>query len=311
MVVSGLPALGETIEFDPYLFWVLKPGLRDVPVSGSGNRSAVNFRFSTNDLGLRSRPVRRKHGRVRILVLGDSCTFGLGVDDTQTWPAQLQALLENESAGTGVDVINAGVFGYTSFQGLRFLVSRGLDLAPDVVIVAFWFNETLPWSMTSDKHKAKQFVWMKWRYRLDRLLRRSRLYTDLIEMRGAQDRPEASEEAALPFEKGYRRITSEDFEDNLKAIYRLCTSKDIPVLFLIWPLSTQTGPAARLSEYQAIVARVGEQLGVPVLNLVPHFAQSRGDLFLDNMHATPIGCRVAAEAVAEEIKRLIPESFKN
>ena len=38
-------------------------------------------------------------GAARVLCLGDSYTFGAYVDDTETWPAQLEEILKERSPG--------------------------------------------------------------------------------------------------------------------------------------------------------------------------------------------------------------------
>src|SRR5262249_41906992 len=76
--VLGLPALNDILEFDPDTFWRLKPELRDYPVQGKIRETPVAFKVTTH-AGFRSvSPIEGKR-RYRVLALGDSCTFGLGV----------------------------------------------------------------------------------------------------------------------------------------------------------------------------------------------------------------------------------------
>ncbi len=72
----------------------------------------------------------------RIACLGDSTTFGWGVDQEQAWPAVLGQALE-------VEVLNAGVPGYSTHQGLAGL-DRVLALKPDVVILAYMIRDADP-----------------------------------------------------------------------------------------------------------------------------------------------------------------------
>jgi lysophospholipase L1-like esterase len=83
------------------------PGAFDVRVSINGQR----FR------GAREYPLRPASGVRRIAVLGDSMTFGWGAADSETYPAQLEALLSDRAsalngnpgaAQAAVEVINAG-----------------------------------------------------------------------------------------------------------------------------------------------------------------------------------------------------------
>lgn len=59
-------------------------------------------------------------GVLRVATLGDAITMGWGVNDDQTYPAYLQALLQQE-LGRPVEVLNAGVLGTgTSEQALYY-----------------------------------------------------------------------------------------------------------------------------------------------------------------------------------------------
>jgi acyl-CoA thioesterase I len=75
-----------------------------------------------------------------IVALGDSLTAGRGLDPTESYPAQLQAKLN--SKGYRYRVVNAGVSGDTSAQGLNRLQTV-LSLKPVLVIVELGANDGL------------------------------------------------------------------------------------------------------------------------------------------------------------------------
>jgi hypothetical protein len=69
----------------------------------------------------------------RILALGDSCTFGKGVLESECWPRQLETgLREIAGAGADVHVVNAGVNGYSGKQYLSTLERFGAELKPQL-----------------------------------------------------------------------------------------------------------------------------------------------------------------------------------
>ena len=76
----------------------------------------------------------------RIVVLGDSLTAGLGLDPSDAYPAVLQRMLTEH--GYAFDVVNAGVSGDTSADGLR-RVDWALDGDVQVLIVALGGNDAL------------------------------------------------------------------------------------------------------------------------------------------------------------------------
>ena len=77
---------------------------------------------------------------VVILVLGDSLTAGYGLEETETFPVQLEKKLQ--AAGYHVTVINAGVSGDTTAGGLARL-EWALSDQPGIVIVELGGNDAL------------------------------------------------------------------------------------------------------------------------------------------------------------------------
>lgn len=76
-------------------------------------------------------------GSYRILVLGDSQTFGFGVRDEETLTARLGALLHASFPQREIEVLNAGVPGYGTADELAWLQLKGEELEPDLIIVQF------------------------------------------------------------------------------------------------------------------------------------------------------------------------------
>lgn len=92
---------------------------------------------STNSLGLRGAEPRAAARRV--LVLGDSMTFGHGVGDAETYPYFLEQRLR--AGGEDVAVLNGGVKGYGLDQSYRRFRRRLRKLAPDLVVLAVNGND--------------------------------------------------------------------------------------------------------------------------------------------------------------------------
>jgi lysophospholipase L1-like esterase len=114
------------------------------------NREALlmGVTVKTGSQGLRDRdyaPVKGEH-EYRILVLGDSLTFGWGVPVEDTYPKVLErALNGNRSNGNPFyQVINAGVGNYNTVQEVAYFKERGVKYAPDEVILGFYINDAEP-----------------------------------------------------------------------------------------------------------------------------------------------------------------------
>lgn len=115
--------------YDPTKGWTLRPGRWDF----AGRTVTANSR------GIRGSDEHapgKRAGVSRIVVVGDSFTFGEGVHDQDTFPSRLQARL-----GPGFEVINLGVHGYGHDQMLIRLREEGLRYAPDLVILGYYADD--------------------------------------------------------------------------------------------------------------------------------------------------------------------------
>jgi hypothetical protein len=99
------------------------------------------LRPKLNSLGYRDleHKTAKPAGIVRILVLGDSMTFGHGVADDEIWPRRLAEL-----AGPRVEVIAIAQNGWSTADQLFALRRDGLAFAPDFVVVGAVENDLGP-----------------------------------------------------------------------------------------------------------------------------------------------------------------------
>ncbi len=94
--------------------------------------------FSINRFGFRSNgaaePTAQKpDGVFRIIALGGSNTFGFAVSDSQTWPAQLERVLNKKLPGR-FEVWNAGLSAYTMTQKVEYARQIVKKYSPDLVL---------------------------------------------------------------------------------------------------------------------------------------------------------------------------------
>lgn len=116
-----------------------------------GQRLAANYDgwfagvpAHTNALGFRdSRNYSLEKGRntFRILVLGDSVTFGHGAPFETTYPFLLEQRLKSWRPDVNWEVWNLGVPGYNTAQELAYLREVGPSYRPDLVVVGFFPND--------------------------------------------------------------------------------------------------------------------------------------------------------------------------
>jgi lysophospholipase L1-like esterase len=96
-----------------------------------------------NTLGYRGDEIQvpKPSGVYRIVALGDSATYGSFVTYDKTYPYDLQQALRNDYGYKNVEVINAGVPSYTTWNMLLDLAFRISELQPDLVIVDAGWND--------------------------------------------------------------------------------------------------------------------------------------------------------------------------
>ena len=130
--------------------WTLRPGARYV--GRGGETIAVNGRGYRGALHEGPPPA----GVTRVVMLGDSITFGTGVGDGETFSDRLDAL-------PGLEVVNLGVDGYGTDQELIRLEREGLACHPRVVILNFcvrndYFDNALPVALYDGRSPKPYFT---------------------------------------------------------------------------------------------------------------------------------------------------------
>ena len=97
-----------------------------------------------NALGFRDQrdyDVQKPPGAFRILVLGDSVTFGHGTRSDTTYPFLLEQRLRAWKPEVEWQVWNLGVPGYATSQELAYLERVAERYQPDLVVVGFYQND--------------------------------------------------------------------------------------------------------------------------------------------------------------------------
>ena len=104
-----------------------------------------------------------RNDKYRILVLGDSLTFGWGVEKEDTYEVRLEEML-SETRPT--EMINTGHGNYNTSQQVSLFKKKGLKYNPDKVVVFFFINdaEVTPqrssWLWVS-KLRSVTFLWSR------------------------------------------------------------------------------------------------------------------------------------------------------
>ena len=113
---------------DKDLTWKLNPDL-------TGYRTP-------NKEGFRDHPYN-PDADIKILLLGDSISWGDCVPHTEKIYPQVCEVMLTEETGVSFEIINTGVPGYTTLQELTFLKLYGKKYKPDLVVLQFCLNDVV------------------------------------------------------------------------------------------------------------------------------------------------------------------------
>jgi lysophospholipase L1-like esterase len=235
---------------DRHLFWRLKPDIRmkleETPETYDAYRVGTRpapyaFEVRTDGRGFNSPDFdcAAKGDSFRIATLGDSRTMAEGVPFEQLYPRKLELLLRRGRGGRP-EVINGGVSGYSSHQGLVQLERDLLPCRPDVVTVLFGINDQDRDQGVTDREKARYFdsplttlrAWSN-RSMIVYFLRR-----EWWQLRGWWFGKTPARPVAYPSQGPQAaRVPLDDYRRNLERIAELGRAHGFTPVFLILPTS--------------------------------------------------------------------------
>jgi hypothetical protein len=118
-------------KYDSLLGWAHQPGQEGI-FETPQFRTVV--RINENGLRDRTRSYERQNDSERILVLGDSFAWGYGVEESE----RFSQLMEEE---LGIEVINAGISGYSTDQEFLWYKNEGIKYESDLVVLVIAGND--------------------------------------------------------------------------------------------------------------------------------------------------------------------------
>lgn len=142
-----------------------------------------------------SPPAATGQGRAKIVALGDSLTAGLGLPDSQAYPALLQKKVDED--GYPFEVVNAGVSGDTSAGGVRRL-DWALEGNVRVLILALGANDGLR-GLPVDEMKKN----------LDTMIERAKGRHIVVILAGMEAPPNYGPDYTSSFRRAYQELARE------------------------------------------------------------------------------------------------------
>jgi lysophospholipase L1-like esterase len=292
---------------DRELFFRLAP---ELDLAETGNPRIFDLR--TNSLGLRNDEVSlaKPPGTWRVLALGDSCTFGSGAGQADTWPAQLERRLAAARSDLRFEVLNAGVPGWSSHQALRYLEREGLAFEPDAVILASGVNDASPATAGAKRRFAAGRQLSDREYAAALGARRRLALAELLWRAGLLSAPVGAGAGDAPGGVK-RRVSPSEYFANLAAFAAASRARGALPVVAFWPLRSEAAGESGgeveevLREYKREAAAAARSAGVPFVDL-KEVLRGRPDLYVDPVHLAPEGYGRVAERLAAELAAHLP-----
>jgi len=292
--------------------------------------------FRINSLGYRGRDfaVAKPEGVTRIAFYGGSSVFDIYAPKDDDWPRRVERLLRADGF-PAIEVINAGIPGYTTAEAVGTLLAEGHAFSPNYVLLYAQWNDiklfksskSLLRTLLRDVQPGDPRT--TYQNSLDRLLCNvSQLYVRLreryyvwklgigeegVKPSGASD--DSLSEAAL---RQYK-LNLETFVDvarNIGAVPILMiearladpgnTSQEKSRIGYEYVLLSHEGLCNAFQKEDEIIYDVGRRKGVVVIDASRQLT-GRDEMFHDHIHLSEKGSQALSKAVAGELARIMRE----
>ncbi len=302
----GLPALQADGVYipDPLAFWKANPAIEaaahraGIGLVGVAGRQSLPGIFDQDHVG------PKPPGTCRIAFMGDSQLISSGpraYAGRITYPKVVEASLAREGLGGDrgqpVEVLNAGISGYSSWQGLMLLRSELLPLQPDVVVTAFGYHD----ANRALSHDHEVLTDDPWTWRLRSLMYRSRVVL-LLRSLSLQFQARRNDRSAPRDQR--MRVPPERFARNLTTFAEMGRSGSFRLVFLLQPFR-DASLVEQAAEHRRVLLEVARRQGIPVIDAQSLFAEMpagrRQALFDDFVHLNRDGHAVMAGLVRRRL----------
>jgi lysophospholipase L1-like esterase len=259
------------------------------------------YLLQTNSIGLRNSDELIEDA-LRILAIGDSFTYGYYVHNQETWPARLEETL-NQRLARRVQVLNAGIPGYTIEDELAYLREKGLALEPDLVILGVYTNDIMDMNPRIRQYFARPVMlaqsapvaetvtpledFLRDNVALYSLLRDARATYRDVQIEAALNRVTPTIEGLrelylnltfLQADSPEYQTEWESYQRLLREMIGLLGDEGIPLMIVMFPDLAEFPQASGLPDVpQQRLAQIAADSETPFLDLLPVFREA-GDI---------------------------------
>lgn len=266
--------------------------------------------------------ITKPRGVYRIISIGGSSTWGWPLQETPgvVYPAVLGELLNKRGRDRGVrfEVINAGVGGYSSYQGLAYFKTRLKRLRPDLLTICFGANDG------NNNYELGINVSDREYYEQRKTLANRPLYFGATRQLNRLRLFALMGKAVFSVKKKIYppgpRVSAAEFQSNMEAFISMAREEGFKILFILEAsrdldsphndgVECLPGPDGHACRYYTILNRLARAhpdiaRSVDTVTMVVENQKQKQALFADVGHYTAAGHRL----LTEHIYRVLAES---
>lgn len=295
----------------------------NVRVLNNSEKVAVNSKGFVGPEFETQKPV----GTIRVMALGDSCTFAGGWYET-TYSGILYQYLHERHPDKKIEVINAGISGFNSEFALARLRDELLAYQPDMVTLYIGWNDLMK------TNPANQVAVQQYKYSgIWRALNESYLVKAYSKVLFYYLRPFLMKPKLDGDPEGvsaYESFVPVVYQSNVEAIATTLEQQGVRTLFMTRPTAVRLGMAQSDIEsehvffpyfagayslerflslhraYNRSIGEVARKHHIVLVDLDATFNRlDKAPLFQDTMHLSDEGNRVVADALVEPVEQVL------
>ncbi len=265
-----------------------------------------------NSLGLRDQEhtAIKPPNTQRVLILGDSFTFGVGVaDPSKIFPEILEQRFQLEGGEKKVEILNGGIPGSLTKRWVKLLLEIKDSFQPDVILIVFFLRDgTLTGSIgdfftpigkeMENRNKDSTLYYYSYLYR---------------KIKDVQDRLELSQKYSKKIKISYLGNAEETREwenakKNILKIKKIGDSIQAKVAFVVFPILIELNDNYPFQEICDVLTQFTNEHQIQNHSLLPAFMGEVGpNLWVspNDQHPNPKGHKIAADSIFPFLKELL------
>lgn len=276
-----------------------------------------------NDLGYRGAEIAipKPPEIFRIVSMGGSTTYSTGTTTEESYPAFLETILRDDYGYKNIEVINAGVSGYTSWEVLSSFAFRVLELEPDMLIYYGALNDlTVREWLSNDCYRGLNpqrglngqrglFVERNAELPASALYRVVAISLDWMSNPWALDSSFEPSRVQCTRDPGdttlEKRLVANPpiyFERNIRNLITLALAHNVQPVISTWVYNVEAERPQlwrqSIAQHNAVTRQIATDMDIPYINLAADFPVDSSNWELDGVHLVAAGTYVQASRYA-------------